>query len=144
MKPTESRNRRQSGERKHPSIDPWKTVGDFTLGYMECALWSSHDYLADTDRFLDEDHCVGDFAPETVVEMVKDCDAFASRCSGLLEESGLADWSAGADFWLARSGHGVGFDDRGLGEVGRRLAVAARKFGQHDLCVGEDGRIYAI
>lgn len=46
---------------------------------------------------------------------------------------------AGHDFWLTRGGHGTGFWDRGLGELGERLSEAARKYGEPD-----DHRPYAI
>ena len=49
---------------------------------------------------------------------------------------------AGHDFWLTRCGHGAGFWDRGVGETGERLTKAAEKFGNVDLCVGDDGKIY--
>ncbi len=40
--------------------------------------------------------------------------------------------SAGHDFWLTRSGHGTGFWDRGLGELGGRLTAAAKVYGEPD------------
>ena len=49
---------------------------------------------------------------------------------------------AGHDFWLTRNGHGAGFWDRGLGEVGDRLSNACKAFGSYDLYIGDDGKIY--
>lgn len=50
----------------------------------------------------------------------------------------------GHDFWLTRNGHGVGFWDRGYDkEVGDALTKASESFGEVDLYVGDDGRIYA-
>ena len=40
---------------------------------------------------------------------------------------------AGHDFWLTRTGHGAGFGDRDLGEVGDRLAEHARSAGDRDV-----------
>lgn len=49
---------------------------------------------------------------------------------------------AGIDFWLTRNGHGAGFWDRGLGDVGTRLTCAAHNYGSVDLYAGDDGLIY--
>jgi hypothetical protein len=49
---------------------------------------------------------------------------------------------AGHDFWLTRNGHGAGFWDRGLGDIGDRLSVAARAFGEVNLYVGDDKKLY--
>lgn len=43
---------------------------------------------------------------------------------------------AGSDFWLSRQGHGVGFRDRNLGDIGDRLHEAAREY--HQLNVQPD------
>jgi hypothetical protein len=52
------------------------------------------------------------------------------------------DEQAGADFWLTRNGHGAGFWDRGLGELGERLTEAAKASGSSDLYIGDDEGIY--
>ena len=52
------------------------------------------------------------------------------------------DEQAGGDFWLTRNGHGAGFWDRGLGELGKRLSKAAKTHGSSDLYIGDDERIY--
>lgn len=44
---------------------------------------------------------------------------------------------AGHDFWLTRRGHGAGFWDRGLGDLGKRLSEAAN-------ACGDTGYPYAI
>lgn len=49
---------------------------------------------------------------------------------------------AGHDFWLTRNGHGAGFWDRGLGDLGTRLAMSARAYGSQTLMLGHDGKIY--
>lgn len=53
-----------------------------------------------------------------------------------------ADEQAGGDFWLTRNGHGAGFWDRGLGELGERLSKAAKAFGGSDLYIGDNEGIY--
>lgn len=48
----------------------------------------------------------------------------------------------GHDFWLTRNGHGAGFWDRGLGDVGDQLSEAARAHGAMDAYLGDDGDLY--
>lgn len=50
--------------------------------------------------------------------------------------------AVGHDFLLTRDGHGAGFWDRGLGEIGDALAKAAGAYGESGLYVGDDGMIY--
>jgi hypothetical protein len=56
------------------------------------------------------------------------------------------DWEMlGHDLWLTRNGHGAGFWDRnelkkdGLGD---KLSDIARKMGEKDPYVGDDGKVY--
>jgi hypothetical protein len=50
---------------------------------------------------------------------------------------------AGHDFWLTRNGHGAGFWDRGLGDLGERLSKAAKVYGEVYLYPGDDGKVYS-
>jgi hypothetical protein len=50
---------------------------------------------------------------------------------------------AGHDFWLTRNGHGAGFWDRGLGELGDRLTAACKPYGEIYLYIGDDGKVYS-
>lgn len=109
----------------------------FTQAYITAALWSSHD---DADEYLDANYTVSDLAPETIIQMSADCAAFCADNAALLE--GLDSEQAGHDFWLTRNGHGAGFWDRGLGDIGLRLTEAAKAYGERGLYVGDDGRIY--
>ncbi len=107
-------------------------------GYTECALWSSTD---DGEPLDSGDH---ELAQETK-------DAFLAHCSAFLGEiddyqipwRDAMEWDQlGHDLWLTRNGHGAGFWDRGLDEVGDRLTEAAKRQGSCDLYVGDDGLIY--
>jgi hypothetical protein len=115
-------------------------VDKFTTAYIECALWAE----TDNDTPLDENYGVEDIAPETLVLMKEDCRIF--QYQNRLPEY-HSQWSdeemAGHDFWLTRNGHGVGFWDRGLGEVGDRLTEASKRFGEVYLYVGDDGLIWS-
>jgi hypothetical protein len=123
----------------------------FTTAYIECALWSSSEYDEEGNNGtpLDDWATVDDLAPETLAEMEADCRAFQAECSELLTAENCltrGDWEerAGHDFWLTRCGHGAGFWDGDWSEpAGRKLTEAAKVYGNVDLYVGGDGRIYS-
>jgi hypothetical protein len=124
----------------------------FIRAYVECALWSSHG--PEEEPFacenLDDLFDIGDIAPETMASMREDCADFVkANIDDLLaycEQMGNEQWSgearAGHDFWLTRNGHGVGFWDRGLDDLGERLTKAAKVYGSIDLYPGDDGKVY--
>lgn len=120
----------------------------FIGAYVECALWSScgpeeEPYACEN---LDDLFGQDDLAPECMESMRADClDFIASNASDLLEyvnSVGFDEARAGHDFWLTRCGHGAGFWDRGLGDLGDRLTASAKVYGNVDLYPGDDGRIY--
>lgn len=117
-------------------------IEEMLAGYIECALWSS--VQEDGDEFpgmaLDESYGPDDLALEALASMREDVEAFARAESTDL--AGIDPGRAGHDFWLTRNGHGAGFWDRGLGEVGQRLTDACRAYGTSDLYVGDDGKVY--
>lgn len=119
------------------------TIDSFTQGYIECALWSS---VSDDDEGIQDSHSITDLAPTTLAEMIKDCQKFQKANDDDLDKACEArghDMSyMGHDFWLSRVGHGTGFWDRGLGELGEKLHKAAESYGNVDLYVGDDGLIY--
>lgn len=129
----------------------------FTEAYMVAALWSSTDMDGEP---LDDKYGIADLAPETREQMEDDCREFQLSEAELLEqaydlyvcpvkshtgatpEHYAPEEMAGHDFWLTRCGHGVGFWDRGLGDVGDKLTDAADRRGTIDLYIGDDGLIY--
>jgi hypothetical protein len=119
----------------------------FTQGYIQCALWSSTDDAGDP---LDKNHDWTHLADETLQRMVADCAKFQADNAALLAEvdyprndsTNLAH--AGHDFWLTRCGHGAGFWDGDLPEeLGQALTKASEQFGNVDLYIGDDGKIYS-
>ena len=118
-------------------------MDQFTEGYITCAFWSSLD---DDGTPLDE--LENDPAPETIAAMERDCAEFQTEHADLLklayshETESYSRARAGHDFWLTRNGHGAGFWDRGLGDVGDKLTAAAHAAGSRDLYIGDDGLIY--
>lgn len=116
--------------------------------YAVCALWSSHDmrHESDPDRYaenLDDGYDVADIAADTMTGMRDDVADFVASNAGDILASELTPEQTGHDFWLTRNGHGAGFWDRGLGELGDRLADAARVYGSVDLFVNDDDEIEA-
>jgi hypothetical protein len=125
----------------------------FFTAFIECALWSSLDeYSERGGRPLDENYSRDDIAFSSALSMARECRDFLRANATDLEiyyeardfggsHSGYA--MAGHDFWLTKNGHGAGFWDRGLGDLGRRLSENAKVYGSTDLYLGDDGKIYA-
>lgn len=114
----------------------------FTRSYLETALRSSTECDADGNMGapLDENYSVDDFTVEALRESIDDCKPFQETESDALEAAygygpSYGPESAGHDFWLTRNGHGAGFWDRGLGDVGGRLTQASKPYGSVDLMV---------
>jgi len=89
-------------------------------------------------------------APETLAEMIADCEAFKTAATfDILKAiaAGMTPERIGCDLFLTSQGHGSGFWDRreleadGLGD---RLSEAARKLRAPDYMVGDDGLIYRM
>ncbi len=118
-------------------------VDQMVAAYVECALWSSHAIGEDGEDLgnLDEHYGPEDLTDDTRDEMAADCSAFYDANAEDLVT--LTAEQAGHDFWLTRNGHGAGFWDRGLGELGERLADAARVYGGVDLMPMADGQVTA-
>jgi hypothetical protein len=108
----------------------------FTKAYIECALWSSCE---DGDYF-DENYIMEDIAEEAMEKIIADCNKFQKENSILL--TNIDEEQAGHDFWLTRNHHGAGFWDRGLGQIGKQLTDICYNYGECDLYIGDDGKIY--
>ena len=132
--------------------------------------WWSHDGLpgdcwrvpmdGPEDEPLDANYSREDLAPEALTQMGADVarfvalnradlDAYCEQVGpwtgtdsrGYIENE--SPWArAGHDFWLTRNGHGAGFWDRDLGDLGNRLSDAARASGGSDLYIGDDRKLY--
>jgi hypothetical protein len=125
-------------------------LDDFTLAYIEAALWSTNDESDESGgEPLDSNYSTEDIAPEALEQIVADCAKFqaenAADIAAMPSRNGYKSAElAGHDFWLTRNGHGAGFWDRGLDELGERLTAAADTFGEVWPYVGDDGRIYGF
>ena len=101
----------------------------------------------------DQNYSIDDLASETLVTMVEDCKQFQSDnaewitdahwLSGPREDYDVTE-QAGHDFWLTRCNHGCGFWDGDWNDAAdEAMTVSSRKFGEVNLYVGDDGRVYA-
>jgi hypothetical protein len=117
-----------------------KTMNDldtFTLAYIECALWASHE----DGTPLDDNYDPMDFHPDALATMVADCQKFQEENANDI----APDLSqAGHHFWLTRNGHGTGFWDGAWPEAGDRLTEASDAFGETWLYVGDDAKLHIL
>lgn len=86
------------------------------------------------DGELPGDSGFPDLHPDALAEIKADCGTFHVKARALLQEAyerdGYDAEQAGMDFWYTRNGHGVGFWDRELGQIGEDLSEIARTFGE--------------
>lgn len=126
------------------------SLDEFTRGYIEAALWSSHGWNEDNPddtSFLDMGKWIEDLDPDLLRSMIEDCRDFQTAQNPDLFLAYAQDYTytaerAGHDFWFTRVGHGVGFWSRGLGDIGDRLTDASKPYGSMDLYLEDDGLIY--
>jgi hypothetical protein len=130
---------------------PTTYVLDAYDAYITCALWSSTCEDADDDFVaMDSHYEADDVAVESRLHMLRDvADFVADNLDDIAETPEYQEGSyvesastVGHDLWLTRNGHGTGFWDRGLGELGTRLTCAAHAMGASELYVGDDGRVH--
>lgn len=129
-------------------------IASFIKGYLTAALWSSTDTLPGSLDESGEGETVNldnyEWAPDEAEKLHAGCISFMNYAENALlqyseeyKPNGFDVWEcAGHDFWLTRNGHGTGFWDRGLGELGKRLTEASKAFGTIDLYLGEDELVY--
>ena len=114
-------------------------MNPITQAYLECALWSSSD---DNEESFDDTYDVDDIHPDSVRKAEKACLDFWETNKELLQEALLTEEEIGYDFWLTRNGHGAGFWDRCLGEIGEKLTAACKAYGESCVYIGDDGSLY--
>jgi hypothetical protein len=126
-----------------PKVTATGAPDAFFYAYVEAALWSSTDESDPSGGVpLDTNYCFDDLDPECATKMRTECDAFYAANANDIYLGG--DDQAGHDFWLARNGHGVGFDDRdcyGDDGQGDRLQDAARQYREVHLYI-ENDKVY--
>lgn len=88
----------------------------------------------------DVDVCIDDVSDTAVTSITADCQRFIDAVVGLLPQYTEGFVQLGHDFYLTRCGHGVGFWDRDLGDLGEQLTTIAESFGVVDVYT-VDGRV---
>ena len=116
-------------------------------GYLEAALW-----LGGNDGEFDGKSIYIDIAPESLVKAKGDIDKFIELANNdiyealwgefLSGDNAMTPEQIGHDLLLTRNGHGAGFWDRGLGEIGDQLTGVCEKMGEVYVYEGDDGMIY--
>jgi len=107
--------------------------------YLTAALWATCDDEGDP---LSNSYGIEDVDERTKNVAVIDCDKFKLQATSLLRE--MRSDQIGHDLFLTRNGHGVGFWDRDLGEVGDKLTKLAEAMGPAEFYVGDDDKIYSM
>ncbi len=117
-------------------------LDEFTTAYIACALWAETDGTDDQGGDpLDKNYGPEDINQECLAAMVADCEKF--QHDNVDDYWACCAMTAGHDFWLTRNGHGAGFWDGDWPEPeAARLTDASKVFGEVDLYVGDDGKIY--
>ena len=109
-------------------------IADYS-SYLSCAAWSSTDEN-------DEPFDAYEFSDEAEKRMKADLDSFCEEMTPELEaeyeEAGGTPEQFAHDFWLTRNGHGAGFWDRGLGEIGDKLTKMSKVHSSCDLYLNEE------
>lgn len=132
-------------------------LDDMTQAYLHAALWSSTD-SDDNDEPFDSHHGLTDFSAETCREAFFYCARFLQDALPIIDhevenntndatevrtiEDKLAADQMGYDLWLTQAGHGTGFWDRGLGELGKKLTELAKRERDLNVVKGDDGKLY--
>lgn len=119
--------------------------------YVYCLLWSSTECDEDGQELWSYDGMFtgDDIAPLAAAQVVADIEGFVELIGGADVIAALdygkrgQIWSnfdlAGHDFCLTRNGHGTGFWDRGLGDIGNVLTIWAQTFGSQSPYASDDG-----
>lgn len=82
-----------------------------------------------------------EFSPELVQRIETDCRRFWDENHEHINDGS----QAGHDFWLTRNRHGAGFWDGDWEEPAATILTdAAHRFGECELYVGDDGKVYAL
>lgn len=133
-------------------ITPQQTA-EVIRGFIAAALWASTD---DQGEPLDSSYTADSLTASARLSIESDVTewvqanaadlqqyAAARTEQGIDEKDGTVYDCAGHDLFLTSAGYGVGFWDRGLGELGDRLTEAARDFSSLYLYVTETDQLDA-
>ena len=115
----------------------------FIQAFVICALWSTTDNADPSGgEPLENNFSESDFDSVTKAKLTTDCELFMD--ANMFDLVNYPADHAGHDFFLTRNHHGAGFWDRSYGtkELRSRLTESAHAFGETDIEVGDDGKLY--
>lgn len=98
-------------------------------------LWSE---LNAEGEPLDAELSIHDVLPHERAKWHGELAAFMNLNLDDVRASGQSLEQIGHDFTLTRNGHGAGFWDRGLGDIGKRLTEACKPYGEAHAYVSVD------
>lgn len=120
----------------------FQALDAFTQGYIEALFFTDS---GDSDDEIQEQG-FSDFHPDSLAAVIDECKRFQDENLTELENaysvSGYGEAQAGHDFWLTRNGHGAGFWDRQLGDVGDTLTAACKAYGECYPGLTDDGKVW--
>jgi hypothetical protein len=106
-----------------------------TRAALATLLWTDHD--DSTGEYLDSTHSPEDFTEYSKTRVRKEMAKFLES----IPECEMSPFDLGCDFILTRNGHGAGFWDRGLGDLGDELTRIATTFPQIHAYINDDNKI---
>ena len=136
------RHARNTSRNLNPVGTSSMSFDEFFGSYIDTALWSSNDNSTEQGGApLDKNFGPGDIAPESMNFMRHEAKRFYD--ANWRDLSVRDNGQGGHDFWLTRNRRGAGFWDGDWPEPeAGRLTAASKAFGEVDLYVGDDGKIY--
>lgn len=107
------------------------------------ALWSTSGEEDAEYEMLDAVFTPADVTGEAEEKLAALIDQFFDKAGDLLNDYPMDAGQIGHDIILTTNGHGAGFWDRGLGELGTKLTKVCEELPEYQLYVGDDGKLYA-
>lgn len=113
-----------------------EAIRGMVAGYLECAVWASHDWRpvdkgADNPVPLNDTFSADDFTKAARAHAESDCRKFLHAALELNESDpfdGAEYETIGHDFWLTRNQHGAGFWDGDYPRFGDALTKLCESF----------------
>lgn len=111
-------------------------INEFVKYYIEAAFFTEYEELPEKDQT--------DISEESLKKIKEDCEKFLSKVKEAVITLSNCEY-AGHDFWFTRNGHGVGFWDRPEiygEEESEKLTEISKEFGECNVYIGDDGKVY--
>lgn len=126
-------------------LPEFKALDEFTQGYIEAMFFTEASSADDGEL---EGKGFADLSAESLNRIIGYCTLFQKENSEDLAEAldngsiiGYDLAAAGRDFWYTSNGHGVGFWDRDLGDVGDRLSDTCRGYRSRHIYMADNGKV---